>query len=831
MGKKEEVRDGFLGDLPEEIRVKVMNIHKLIVDTCNAEFKRNKYESINKQQWAKSMMDEFLTMPTDKNHVGSVRVYKKGNRYRCMIQMTGHVVNNRNTDDEELFHGVIRNAHTGLRAKVRRKFDVTIECESIHGEQFEGYDIWTKQKVAKQIWEAFSDKKTKVMKESVDVEKDYDVMVVEMHELPHNLQQFILESNEAIRICNSMNPDLYKAACNKDDIGFTVIRRLGECYEGSIMLTGEPSFEGYTEDRIEMVHNMYEYAINTLGERFAKIDPTKELSLGGESPNMYFEYRLQSEYAKKLYEWLENNVLNENTITVSIDGQIYTVDQNGEVYTVYNPDGSFRGNYDASYRQDIENEINSIDESKGFREIKKPESNIEKINDDKQQGSDNYKQIKPESNITTKDADAFWDNFFSGEIKEESVIWDPFTEANNVPEYNVDMTETQAKRTLRTLSQSIINDIEKDKNHKVSQYTANIYANIITKNLLPLWAKGYRKFSITLDSYQSFFTFEFKVPSITKDFVARFIEGRENINGFLHRNPEIKVKMSPRIFHTMKNPDDAFNFFKVAIKYYDAGISRYSQRLMNETMKLNREMKHLIATTKLSGIVTFPMQMLFVFDDVHMDNKDTFKIKQDDIKTINSFIRNIYSKYAAPEKEKTQIVDDIKKLVDSFNESVDDIGETRFLAEAVESLYAGDFNNEMESVKNKMISENIDIDWERNQKDPEIKVLQEKFGVKKLKKIPTDLVAYITIETEAIQDANDKMMIASYCLSKIEIVEWYIELLEVGSKKYIVPHSKPYLENVRTQLLACYKKIMAVKIKNPQTRPIIQIDYPQGYEG
>ena len=39
---------------------------------------------------------------------------------------------------------------------------------------------------------------------------------------------------------------------------------------------------------------------------------------------------------------------------------------------------------------------------------------------------------------------------------------------------------------------------------------------------------------------------------------------------------------------------------------------------------------------------------------------------------------------------------------------------------------------------------------------------------KKLKKIPSDLVSYIQIETEAIRDANDKMMITSYCLSKLE---------------------------------------------------------------
>ena len=104
-------------------------------------------------------------------------------------------------------------------------------------------------------------------------------------------------------------------------------------------------------------------------------------------------------------------------------------------------------------------------------------------------------------------------------------------------------------------------------------------------------------------------------------------------------------------------------------------------------------------------------------------------------------------------------------------------------------------------------------------------------GKKKLKKIPYDVVAYIQIETEAIRDANDKMMISSYCLHKLELVNWYLELLEVGSKKYIVPQSKAHLEMVRDQLMACHKAIMAVKITNPNYRPLLDIKYPKGYEG
>lgn len=102
---------------------------------------------------------------------------------------------------------------------------------------------------------------------------------------------------------------------------------------------------------------------------------------------------------------------------------------------------------------------------------------------------------------------------------------------------------------------------------------------------------------------------------------------------------------------------------------------------------------------------------------------------------------------------------------------------------------------------------------------------------KKLKRIPYDLVSYIQIETEAIQDANDKMMISSYCLGKLREVEWYIELLRVGSEKYIVPHTLSELENIREELRTCHRKIMNVKIVNQNKRPIIDIKYPKGYEG
>lgn len=575
-----KVKDGYLCDLPDDIQKNVMDAHKMIVNEVNSLLNDEKYEDLNNSGWAKSCIDEFCKKPSSNDQIGSFRLFKKGKSYECMIQLTGHFRNHQYGWIEDLLNSFIQDLFFKVRPSIRRKLDMTLKNEGIHGNPDEGFDIYPSKKVAEELWNKFDDKKIRSIKESVDPET---------------------------------NPD--------------------------------------------------------------------------------------------------------------------------------------------------------------------------------------YKK-----------------------------------------EYNTEMTEKQAKQTLRTLSQSIINNYEdssigKGKN-KVTQYTANIYANIITKNLLPIWASSFKKFSITLDSYQSFNTIEFKIPTISQDFISRFVNGREPLNAFLHRVPEIKIKMSPRIFHTMKNGDDAFNFFKSAIIYYDKKVEKYANKLMAEIFKLNHNMKHLIETTKLSSIVTTPLQMLFVFEDVSMDDKNVFSVSNEDISAINKFVRNIYTSYAAPEKEKKKIVDDMKNIVKALREqceSDDNLLTTSYLPEAVESYLFGKFDKYMTESNKTWINENVDLEAMKNA-SYETKALYEKFGVKKLKKIPSDLIAYITIEGESIKDANDKMMIASYCCSKIEIVEWYIELLEVGSEKYVVPHTKPYLENIRTQLLQCYKKIMNTPIPKSD-RPITGVVYPKGYEG
>ena len=100
---------------------------------------------------------------------------------------------------------------------------------------------------------------------------------------------------------------------------------------------------------------------------------------------------------------------------------------------------------------------------------------------------------------------------------------------------------------------------------------------------------------------------------------------------------------------------------------------------------------------------------------------------------------------------------------------------------------------------------------------------------KKLKKIPSDIISYVTIEGAAIKDKNDKMIIVSYAQSKVDIIDYYIALIDAQTKNYIVPHSREYLVDYKERLQAAIKEIMDKPIPLPPDSYGFQ--YPKGYEG
>jgi hypothetical protein len=100
-------------------------------------------------------------------------------------------------------------------------------------------------------------------------------------------------------------------------------------------------------------------------------------------------------------------------------------------------------------------------------------------------------------------------------------------------------------------------------------------------------------------------------------------------------------------------------------------------------------------------------------------------------------------------------------------------------------------------------------------------VQQEGFLTKKpkrLKPIPRDTIAYITVELNAIKDSNDQAMLAGYTCSKLELVDFYLNCIDTQDDRYIVPHTRQYLVQMQNELNALLIKILQVRPMNKMDR-------------
>ena len=727
----EQIKDVYFKDLPDWLQSDLMEIHKIIVQGCHDEWQKPFYDDLRKNDWAKSMYDEFIEMPMGKRNTGSARLYKKKNRYSCMIQITGHVPNNREDIPHEEFHEFIRAVHINLKAKIRRKYDMALVCESEHGEHFEGFDVWPKQKVAKELWEQYPD--VKVIEDKPHTEEEVTesatefthpkTYVLEMGDLPIGLQSGLLSIQEAAKRELSRNiseevqqmqvyGDFLKGVTKQtSEVGYTEITESNGQFTGRILVSAplklKASLKPYAEE-IAKVLTETTQRLNT-----ALRDATKVL----EFTDNQFACTLTPEYAEKLLD--------------------YSHDQSSCI----------------AERRDL---------------------------------------LEDPSEFVYCEAEA--------------------TEESSNP-----------RATLDSLADTIL------KSQSVTPAVANTIATVITSHLLKEWAPGYTKFNIVLSKANTGNTLELKIPTMTRDFIGRFVESRESVEGFLHQNPTITVRMSSSIFRTMKNKSDLYTFFRSLIKYYADGLPRCALRLQSAIGTLHRKQKFQLTQSTLRGLVVLPFKMLTVFDDVDMTKKN-FNVTSKEITSVCKYITGIAQNHSSDDKN--SILDGLRTVIYAFNECTEFDENLKAIRAAFAYMENGVIDSDAWEKSNGIWQDQqVDLQETYHHPDPEVAYLQEANRVKKLKKLPRDLVAYITIETESIEDANDKMMIASYCLGKLDIVEWYIELIDTANPRYIVPHPRPYLVTLRTELLECYKNIMATKIPDKKNRPYLDVQYPAGMEG
>ena len=102
---------------------------------------------------------------------------------------------------------------------------------------------------------------------------------------------------------------------------------------------------------------------------------------------------------------------------------------------------------------------------------------------------------------------------------------------------------------------------------------------------------------------------------------------------------------------------------------------------------------------------------------------------------------------------------------------------------------------------------------------------------KELKRIDPVEIDYIGSKISSIQDENDRMMIISYIHHKLDLVDYYIEIMSnpKTAARYNIPHTLPQLIKIKNTLTEY--RIQALKQPLPLKNKGLLVSWADGYEG
>lgn len=124
--------------------------------------------------------------------------------------------------------------------------------------------------------------------------------------------------------------------------------------------------------------------------------------------------------------------------------------------------------------------------------------------------------------------------------------------------------------------------------------------------------------------------------------------------------------------------------------------------------------------------------------------------------------------------------------------------------------------------------------YERAEKLEEEFIATEFFGIgkKHLKRIDPTEIDYIAVKAKSIKNNSDKMMLVTYIHSKLDIVEYYLSLMNNPKwyRRYAFPYTLEELENLKKYMLKILDEVINAKLPD-RLRGGLLVAWPEGYEG
>ncbi len=263
-----------------------------------------------------------------------------------------------------------------------------------------------------------------------------------------------------------------------------------------------------------------------------------------------------------------------------------------------------------------------------------------------------------------------------------------------------------------------------------------------------------------------------------------------------------------------------------------------------EVAKTKASNKAIIKDEIFRSIMSLPILDACVSDKSRSSIRE--EIKADTFAKKMGYSQELYSALTKLTKDVkgTSRNDDISKLTNFSLSTLEELKERKAnlakrnligLSEACESPYIKDvidtfvekvlITNEETSVdKNEYI-------WNRINDDINDYYTTEFFGITKhLKRIEPADIDYVIVKMEGIKSESDKLMLITYIHSKLDLIDYYIQILENPklARKYTIPNSLEQLKGFRSRLMVYRENILKYKISDKFKG--IFVAWPEGYE-
>ena len=194
--------------------------------------------------------------------------------------------------------------------------------------------------------------------------------------------------------------------------------------------------------------------------------------------------------------------------------------------------------------------------------------------------------------------------------------------------------------------------------------------------------------------------------------------------------------------------------------------------------------------------------------------------------------RSINDKMKEITKFSTQTLDEFQarkdKIAKNMIVTLKEHCQSPYIIDVLDTFLETVFEDNMES---KSVINGRKIEYMQERAD---KIIEEgffSFGTKNLSRIDPAEIDYIDVKINSIKSDSDKMMVISYIHSKIDMVEYYISILEnpALSRKYTIPHSLNQLYEMKKRLYQLRE--IALKFRIPERNRHMLVSWADNYEG